>query len=153
MRLCDFGSAEIWLRMRSSNSMNFSLGDACTKLLGDVLAPGRLEAADALDLGFNRITNTGATQLAEALKTSTSLRTLCTSQEMILDRQVSRSCAALALRFAPRSLHLGLATIIWRRRIACFLMNGITGFDHHAEALYLVYEWVSAAGMQKSSWR
>uniref|UniRef100_A0AAV1VEL9 Uncharacterized protein n=1 Tax=Peronospora matthiolae TaxID=2874970 RepID=A0AAV1VEL9_9STRA len=122
----------------------FSLGDACTKLLGDVLAQDASKLR-TLDLGFNRITNTGATQLAEALKTNTSLENLYLSGNDIGPAGARALAQALLQNTHLRSLHLSGNNI--GEEGACFLADGIAG-NTVLRALYLGTNGIGAAGMR-----
>uniref|UniRef100_M4BQX4 Uncharacterized protein n=1 Tax=Hyaloperonospora arabidopsidis (strain Emoy2) TaxID=559515 RepID=M4BQX4_HYAAE len=122
----------------------FSLGDACTKLLGAVLAHDASKLR-TLDLGFNRLTDTGATQLAEALKTNTSLENLYLSGNDIGPAGARAIAQALLQNTHLRSLHLSGNNI--GEEGARFLADGIAG-NTVLRALYLGTNGIGAAGMQ-----
>ncbi|GMF50924.1 unnamed protein product [Phytophthora fragariaefolia] len=122
----------------------FSLGDACTRLLGDVLALGASKLR-TLDLGFNRLTDKGAAQLAEALETNTSLESLYLSGNEIGPAGARALAQALTKNTHLRSLHLSGNNI--GEEGARFLADGITG-NIALRALYLGTNGIGAAGMQ-----
>lgn len=122
----------------------FSLGDACTRLLGDVLAHGASKLR-TLDLGFNRLTDKGATQLAKALETNTSLESLYLSGNEIGPAGARALAQALIKNTHLRSLHLSGNNI--GEEGARFLADGIAG-NTALRALYLGTNGIGAAGMQ-----
>ncbi|KUF94447.1 NLRC3 protein [Phytophthora nicotianae] len=122
----------------------FSLGDACTRLLGDVLAHGASRLR-TLDLGFNRLTDKGATQLAEALETNTSLESLYLSGNEIGPAGTRALAQALTKNTHLRSLHLSGNNI--GEEGARFLADGIAG-NTGLRALYLGTNGIGATGMQ-----
>jgi Ran GTPase-activating protein (RanGAP) involved in mRNA processing and transport len=122
----------------------FSLGDACTRLLGDVLAHGDSKLR-TLDLGFNRLTDKGATQLAQALETNTSLESLYLSGNEIGPAGARALAHALTKNTQLRSLHLSGNNI--GEEGARFLADGISG-NAALRALYLGTNGIGAAGMQ-----
>ncbi|CAH0482361.1 unnamed protein product [Peronospora belbahrii] len=122
----------------------FSLGDACTRLLGDVLAHGASRLR-TLDLGFNRLTDKGAAQLAKALETNTSLESLYLSGNDIGPAGACALSQALTKNTHLRSLHLSGNNI--GEEGARLLADGITG-NTALRALYLGTNGIGAAGMQ-----
>ncbi|CAI5705803.1 hypothetical protein KXD40_000760 [Peronospora effusa] len=122
----------------------FSLGDVCTRLLGDVLAHGASRLR-TLDLGFNRLTDKGATQLAQALETNSSLENLYLSGNDIGPAGARALSQALTKNTHLRSLHLSGNNI--GEEGARFLADGITG-NTALIALYLGTNGIGAAGMQ-----
>ncbi|KAE9009210.1 hypothetical protein PR003_g17161 [Phytophthora rubi] len=122
----------------------FSLGDACTRLLSDVLTHGASKLR-TLDLGFNRLTDKGATQLAVALETNSSLESLYLSGNEIGPAGARALAQALTKNTHLRSLHLSGNNI--GEEGARFLAEGIAG-NTALRALYLGTNGIGAAGMQ-----
>ncbi|KAF4031289.1 Leucine Rich repeat [Phytophthora infestans] len=122
----------------------FSLGDACTRVLGDVLAHGASRLR-TLDLGFNRLTDTGATHLAEALETNTSLESLYLSGNEIGPAGARALAQALIKNTHLRSLHLSGNNI--GEEGARVLADGIAG-NTSLRALYMGTNGIGATGMQ-----
>lgn len=122
----------------------FSLGDACTRLLGDVLAHDASKLR-TLDLGFNRITDKGATQLAKALESDASLENLYLSGNEIGPTGAQALAQALTKNTHLRSLHLSGNNI--GEEGARFLADGIAG-NTALRALYLGTNGIGVAGMQ-----
>ncbi|KAI9922935.1 hypothetical protein PsorP6_001372 [Peronosclerospora sorghi] len=122
----------------------FSVGDACTRLLRDVLAHGASRLR-TLDLGFNRLTDKGATQLAEALKENASLESIYLSGNDIGPAGVRALSQALTENTHLRSLHLSGNNI--GEKGARYLADGISG-NTALRALYLGTNGIGAAGMQ-----
>ncbi|KAG7381044.1 Phosphoglucomutase-3 [Phytophthora pseudosyringae] len=122
----------------------FSLGDACTRLLGDVLAHGASKLR-TLDLGFNRLTDKGASQLAEALEANASLESLYLSGNEIGPAGARALAQALTKNTHLRSLHLSGNNI--GEEGARFLADGIAG-NTALRSLYLGTNGIGAAGMQ-----
>ncbi|RLN47852.1 hypothetical protein BBJ29_002810 [Phytophthora kernoviae] len=114
------------------------------KLLGDVVAHGASRLR-TLDLGFNRLTDKGATQLAEALETNTSLESLYLSGNEIGPAGARALAQALTKNTYLRSLHLSGNNI--GEEGARFLADGIAG-NTALRALYLGTNGIGAAGMQ-----
>lgn len=82
----------------------FALGNLAPKLLGHVLTENR--NLRTLDLGFNRITDKGATLLAKALEQNCSLESLYLSGNEIGPAGVQALAQALATNTTLKSLHL-----------------------------------------------
>uniref|UniRef100_K3WXX4 Uncharacterized protein n=1 Tax=Globisporangium ultimum (strain ATCC 200006 / CBS 805.95 / DAOM BR144) TaxID=431595 RepID=K3WXX4_GLOUD len=82
----------------------FSLGNISTKLLGHVLV--HMTNLRTLDLGFNRITDKGATLLAKALEQNVSLESLYLSGNDIGPAGAKAIAQSLAKNTTLRSLHL-----------------------------------------------
>lgn len=82
----------------------FALGNIAPKLLGHVLTENR--NLRTLDLGFNRITDKGATLLAKALEQNCSLESLYLSGNEIGPAGVQALAQALATNTTLKSLHL-----------------------------------------------
>ncbi|KAL4109942.1 hypothetical protein PRIC1_001635 [Phytophthora ramorum] len=122
----------------------FSLGDACTRLLGAVLAHGASKLR-TLDLGFNRLSDKGATQLAESLETNTSLESLYLSGNEIGPAGARSLAQVLIKNTHLRSLHLSGNNI--GEEGARHLADGIAG-NSALRALYLGTNGIGAAGMQ-----
>ncbi|OWZ09380.1 hypothetical protein PHMEG_00017925 [Phytophthora megakarya] len=122
----------------------FSLGDACTRLLSDVLAHGASKLR-TLDLGFNRLTDQGATQLAEALETNASLESLYLSGNEIGPAGARALAQVLIKNTHLHSLHLSGNNI--GEEGARFLADGVAG-NTALRALYLGTNGIGTAGMQ-----
>ncbi|KAL7690056.1 putative leucine-rich repeat domain superfamily [Plasmopara halstedii] len=122
----------------------FSLGDACTRLLGDVLAQDASKLR-TLDLGFNRLTDKGATRLAEVLESNASLENLYLSGNEIGPTGAQALARALIKNTHLRSLHLSGNNI--GEDGARFLADGIAG-NTALRALYLGTNGIGAAGLK-----
>ncbi|TDH70547.1 hypothetical protein CCR75_009168 [Bremia lactucae] len=122
----------------------FSLGDSCTRLLGDVLSHDACKLR-TLDLGFNRLTDEGASRLAIALTTNASLENLYLSGNDIGPTGAQALAQALTKNTHLRSLHLSGNNI--GEEGARFLADGIAG-NTALQALYLGTNGIGTAGMQ-----
>ncbi|RLN95147.1 hypothetical protein BBJ28_00022421 [Nothophytophthora sp. Chile5] len=122
----------------------FSLGDACTRLLGDVLTHGGARLR-TLDLGFNRLSDKGATQLAQALESNASLDSLYLSGNEIGPAGAKALAQALTKNTHLRSLHLSGNNI--GEDGARHLAEGVAG-NSALRALYLGTNGIGAVGMQ-----
>lgn len=121
----------------------FSLGNVATKLLGHVLT--HTTNLRTLDLGFNRITDKGATLLARALEQNASLESLYLSGNDIGPAGAKALAQALAKNATLRSLHLSGNNI--GEEGATYLADGLKA-NRGLRSLYIGTNGIGSNGMK-----